>query len=147
MLISNHIDLKTRSLRVLRAYYNFSRSVSIMEILTFGLIFYGISIFLNRPSSINGIFGTMEKITGVQEEAWATIIVTSVIFLRLNLNLIFQLIGAAALIVVMSFMWWVVWHAGLAWQGVVTYSLCVLVCIKGAEEDMIAHILTKQGVV
>lgn len=129
----------------LLSYYKFSRSINLPEIITFGLIFYGLSIFLNRPSSVNGLFGTMEQMTGIMSEAWAVIIVLAVVVIRTSFNVVVQLAATIVLIIVMSFMWWVVWRAGFAWQGVITFSLCVLVCVKASTDDLLAHILVQQG--
>ena len=129
----------------LLAYYKFSRRINVPEIISFGLIFYGLSVFFNRPTSVAGLFASIEKVTNIDGAAWAIVIVLSIVLITMRLSLAVEIISTLALIIVMCVMWWGVTIANLPWQGVVTFSICVIACVKTSIDTMLAQILIKQG--
>lgn len=130
---------------LLLRFHEISKQFTATEIVTFGLIFYGLSVFFNRSDAASGLFGSMQRYSGIDQEIWAIFTVVAVVLIRLGFSHPLQLVSALVLFAIMGYMWWSVWRAGLNWQGVLVSTVCAIACVKSSFDDMIADILVRHG--
>lgn len=130
----------------LAAYYKLSLRIDTSSVISFGMIFYALSIFLNRANS-NGVFSRIEDFTKVQAEVFAMIITIAVVVLILRINLTLSIVSALVLISISILMWYVVTIYGFAWQQTILFSVCLLKIIKNSGEEVIAKMLEIENAV